>query len=99
MQLDQIILRPKADLILLQHTDNAGRTGVTPLGAAALDEKQSAALAVLLACCRDRLPPEPDKPPTTEVEQEIAELEYRLGQLRKALGAEAEPAGESFLQV
>ena len=30
-----------------------------------------------------RLPPLPDKPPQTEVEQEIAELEYRLEHLRE----------------
>jgi hypothetical protein len=31
------------------------------------------------------MPPEPDKPPRTEVEQKIAELEYRLEHLRKSL--------------
>ena len=85
MQLDQIILRPSADVILIQHSDSAGRSGVTPLAPASLDAKQTEALATFLALCRDRLPPEPDKPPRTEVEQEIAELEYRLEHLRKSL--------------
>ena len=85
MQLDQIILRPSADVILLQHTDSAGRSAVTPLAPASLDAKQAEALATFLALCRDRLPPEPDKPPRNEVEQEIAELEYRLEHLRKSL--------------
>ena len=89
MQLDQTILRPAADLILLQHTDSAGRSGSTVIQPASLEAKQSEALATFLALCRDRLPPEPDNPARAEVEQEIAELEYRLGQLRKSL----EPLG------
>ena len=56
-----------------------------PLPPASLDAKQTEALATFLAVCRDRLPPEPDKPPRTEIEQEIAELEYRLEHLRKSL--------------
>lgn len=86
MQLDQIILRPSADAILLQHTDSAGRSGVTPLASASFDAKQAEALATFLALCRDRVPAEPDKPPRTEIEQEIAELEYRLEHLRKSTG-------------
>ena len=86
MQLDQIILRPSADVILIQHSDSGGRSGVTPLPSASLDAKQAEALSTFLAVCRDRLPPEPDKPPRTEIEQEIAELEYRLEHLRKSIG-------------
>ena len=85
MQLDQIILRPTADLILLQHTDSAGRSGSTVIPPPSLDAKQAEALASFLALCRDRLPPEPDHPGRAELEQEIAELEYRLEQLRKSL--------------
>jgi hypothetical protein len=86
MRLDQIILRPSADVILLQHSDNLGGSGVTPLAPASLDTKQAEALANFLAVCRERLPPDPEKPPRTEIEQEIAELEYRLEHLRKSLG-------------
>src|ERR1041385_2127133 len=89
MQLDQIILRPTADLILLQHTDSAGRSGSTVIPPPSLDAKQAEALASFLALCRDRLPPEPDHPARAELEQEIAELEYRLGPLGEAL----QPAG------
>src|SRR5438309_1788283 len=85
MQLDQIILRPSANLILLQHSDSAGRTGAVLIDPASLDEPQSASLAALVDLCQKRLPPEPDKPPPSEVEQEIADLEYRLEQLRKSL--------------
>ena len=52
MQIDQIILRPSADVILLQHTDSAGRSAVTPLAPASLDAKQAEALATFLALCR-----------------------------------------------
>ena len=93
MQLDQIIMRPPADLILLQHTDSAGRSGVTVIPSASLDAKQAGALATFLALCRERVPPEPDKPPRPEVEQEIAELEYRLEHLRKSLDLAAVRAG------
>ena len=85
MQLDQIILRPLADVILVQHSDSAGRSGSTVIASVSLDAKQTEALATFLAVCRDRLPPEPDKPPRTEIEQEIAELEYRLQHLRESL--------------
>ena len=89
MQIEQIIVRPGAEAILVQHTDSAGRSGVTPIAPATLTKKQADALATFLALCHDRLPPEPDKPPRPEVEQEIAELEYRLEHLRKSLGAVA----------
>ena len=85
MQLDQIILRPSADVILVQHTDSVGRSGVLNIAPASLDAKQTDALATFLAACRERLPPEPDKPPRGEIEQEIAELEYRLEHLRKSI--------------
>ena len=55
MQIDQIIMRPHADLILLQHKDSAGRSGVTVIPSASLDAKQTEALATFLALCRERL--------------------------------------------
>src|ERR1051326_8888327 len=82
MQLDRIILHPSASLIVPQHTDRAVRIVIDP---ASLDEPQTAALAALIDLCQKRLPPEPDKPPPSEVEQEIAALEYRLEQLRKSV--------------
>jgi hypothetical protein len=95
MQLDQIILRPAADLILLQHSDSAGRSGTTVISPASLDAKQSEALATFLAVSRDRLPPEPENPVRGQIEQEIAELEYRLEQLRKSLAPLVPGASES----
>jgi hypothetical protein len=92
MQLDQIIMRPLSDLILLQHTDSTGRSGVTVIPSASLDAKQAEALATFLALCRERVPAEPDKPARPEVEQEIAELEYRLEHLRKSLDEPADAA-------
>ena len=87
MQIEQIILRPSEDVILVQHRDCAGRAGTVVLKTAVLDEKVAAGLAAFLGDCQGRLPAEPEKPPQTEVEQEIAELEYRLEHLRKSLGA------------
>ncbi len=86
MQIEQIILRPSEDVILVQHRDCAGRAGTVVVKTAALDEKVAAGLAVFLGDCQSRLPAEPEKPPQAEVEQEIAELEYRLEHLRKSIG-------------
>ncbi len=88
MQLDQIILRPSANLVILQHSDSAGRTGSVLIDPASLDPQQAASLAALVDLCQKRLPPEPDKPPPSEVEQEISDLEYRLEQLRKLIPPE-----------
>ena len=86
MQIDQIILRPAVNLIVLQHIDAAARTSAVLIDVAGLDVPQSGAFAALVDLCQKRLPPEPDKPPLTEVEQEIVELEYRLQQLRTSIG-------------
>jgi hypothetical protein len=85
MQIEQIIVRPEAKLILIQHTDSAYRSGVTVVPVGELSSVQVDALEVFLAFCRDKMPTEPDKPVPSEVEQEIAELEYRLEHLRKSL--------------
>ena len=87
MQIEQIIVRPSEDLVLVQHRDNAGRAGTVAVAVGKLDEKPAEGLKALLADCEGRLPAEPETPPQTEVEQEIAELEYRLEHLRKSLGA------------
>src|SRR5437763_15012295 len=89
MQIDQIILRPSANLIVLQHSDSASRAGAVLIDPASLDAAQAAALAALVDFCQKRLPREPDKPPPSEVEQEIADLEYRLEQLRKLVPSES----------
>lgn len=87
MQIEQIIVRPEAKLILIQHTDSAYRSGVTVVPVGELSPVQVDAFEVFLAFCRDRMPAEPDKPVPSEVEQEIAELEYRLEHLRRSLAA------------
>lgn len=95
MQINQIIVRPEAKLILIQHTDNAFRSGVTVLAVQDMKPEQVAALETILDCCWGKTPKEPEKPVPSEVEQEIVELEYRLEHLRKKLAghapAEAKP--------
>ena len=76
MQIEQIILRPSANLIVLQHTDSAGRTGAVLIDPASLDETQTTSLAALVDLCQKRLPPEPDKSFPPWVEPEIADLEF-----------------------
>ena len=56
------------------------------VAAGKLEAKPAEALAAFLVDCQGRLPAEPETPPQTEVEQEIAELEYRLEHLRKSIG-------------
>ena len=85
MQIEQIIVRPEAKLILIQHTDSAYRSGVTVVPVGDLSPPQVDALEEFLTFCRDKMPTEPDKAVPGEVEQEIAELEYRLEHLRRSL--------------
>ncbi|SRR5260221_7468074 len=63
MRIDQIILRPSANLIVLQHSDRAGRTGAVLIDPGSLNETQTGSLATLVDLCQSRLPLEPDKPP------------------------------------
>ena len=92
MQIEQIIVRPSEDLVLVQHRDNAGRAGTVSVAVGKLDDQPAEGLKAFLADCEGRLPAEPEGPEQTEVEQEIAELEYRLEHLRKSLGV-AVPVG------
>ena len=95
MQIEQIIVRPSEDLVLVQHRDNAGRAGTVAVAIGKLDGKPAEGLRAFLEDCEGRLPAEPEGPEQTEVEQEIAELEYRLAHLRgfvaPAVHAEAVP--------
>lgn len=88
MKMDQIIIRPEAGRVLVQHTDNAGRSGTTLVECRELNSAETAALEACLGFCNARLPKEPENPVPGEVEQEIAELEYRLGQLKEKLRVE-----------
>jgi hypothetical protein len=44
-------------------------------------------LATVVADAQQRLPKEQDRPNKDEIQQEIGELEYRLTQLQKSIGA------------
>jgi hypothetical protein len=83
MQIDQILVRPAENAVVIQFSDNVGRTTtiVHP-------SPDSGTVESLIADCRAQLPAETDHPAKSEIEQEIAELEYRLEQLKRSIGAE-----------
>jgi hypothetical protein len=76
MQIEQILIRLEDSVVNIQYRDNAGRGGIV-----AVDGKTIAAVATLIAEANKRVPTE-ERPDVTLVQQEIAELEYRLTQLK-----------------
>jgi hypothetical protein len=87
MKLQQIIIRPDdAHPVLVQHTNNAGRTEATLVDVDALASDEQTAVHVVVDLCAKAMPAEVETPVLSEVEQEIAELEYKLEHLRKSLG-------------
>lgn len=89
MHLDQMILRPEPKLVLIQHLDQAGRSGVTMVPLAKLTPAQAEAFGTLLALGQDQLPAEPDDPAVAAIKTEIATLEARLEVLRSSLAGAA----------
>ena len=89
MKIQQIIIRPDdAHPVLVQHTNNAGRTEATLVDLNALATDEQRAVHVVVDLCAKAMPAEAETPVLSEVEQEIAELEYRLGQLKQKLKVE-----------
>ena len=82
MQIDQILVRPQQNRVIIQFSDVAGRTNSKskPYAGNATAER-------LVAESQQELPPEAEHPAKSEIEQEIAELEYRLSQLKQSIGA------------
>ena len=64
-----------------------------------LKRRYSEGLKAFLADCEGRLPAEPEGPEQTEVEEEIAELEYRLEHLRKSIGVAVAVSAEAAVDT
>ena len=86
MQLHQIVVRPVengAEVIVLYLDAVGGRHNLT------FDGAGIAAVDQIIAECQRRLPPDTENPAKAEIEREIDQLEARLEQLRRAVGAPA----------
>ena len=81
MQIDQILVRPKDHSLIIQYSDNVGRSNNI-----VSDSTGNAHVAALMTEAQSKLPAEADRPDKTEIEQEIEELEYRLKQLKQSIG-------------
>jgi hypothetical protein len=81
MKLDQIIVRPEEETVLIQYSDDLGRSGriVAEVGAIP-------SAAALVAAAQARVPLEADRPDRPEIEKEIDQLEAQLELLRKSIG-------------
>jgi uncharacterized protein YceH (UPF0502 family) len=75
------LIRPKDNMFIVQYSDSAGRQNNL-----VVDSTGNSTIATLLADAQQRVPAEKDNPVKSEVEQEIAELEYRLTQLKQSIG-------------
>ena len=82
MQIDQIIVHPTDKTVLIEYSDNVGRTNNI-----SYDGAGNTTIAALISDAQQRVPREQDRPDKSEVEQEIEELEYRLTQLKLSIGA------------
>ena len=82
MQIDQILIRPRDEEIIAQHTNSIGRSGGTAIPYADLNQTQRSALTTLQGLVEAKLPPDP----SAQVVQEIADLEARLAELRQSIG-------------
>ena len=82
MQIHQILVRPRENTVVILYDDAVGsRHSVI------VDSSGNATVSALVAFCEQRLPADNSDPAKARIQQEIAELESRLTDLRNAIGA------------
>ena len=82
MQIHQILVRPADNTVIILYVDVVGnRNSIT------FDSTGNATVNALIADSQQRLPPDNANPARAEIQQEIANLETRLTQLKSAIGA------------
>jgi hypothetical protein len=81
MQIHQILVRPQGNTVIIVFVDPVGRRNTM-----VFDSTGNATVQALIDECQQRLPPDEEHPDKSEIEQEIAELEYRLTQLKQSIG-------------
>lgn len=81
MQLDQIIIRPTRNELLLQYSDEFKR----PINVT-LDATGNAAVAAIVADARQRTPLPQDRPDKAQIQKQIVQLEGRVRTLKQSIG-------------
>jgi hypothetical protein len=82
MQIEQIIIRPAREQLIVQYSDRAGRTSNLTVSTA-----NNASVAAVLADAANRLPTDAENPAKAEIQQEIGNLEDRIRLLKQSIGA------------
>ena len=80
MQIDQIIIRPAREQLIVQFSDRAGR--VNNIIASTTN---NASVAAVLADAASRLPCDAENPAKAEIQSEIATLEERVRLLKESI--------------
>ena len=81
MQIDQIIIRPAQELLIVQYSDATGRSNNFTLNTA-----NDANVAAIVSDAQGRLPSDSANPAKPEIQKEIADLENRIQVLKQAIG-------------
>jgi hypothetical protein len=81
MEIHQIVIRPHANSVIGLYDDGIGNRN-----SFVFDSTGNAAVAAVVALCKQKLPSDAENPAKAEIQREIASLESRLGQLKTAIG-------------
>lgn len=81
MQLHQIVIRPQEQKSFVLYVDAVGNRG-----SLFIDSKDLPAVAQVIAACEAKLPPDTENPNKQRIQEEMAMLEKRLTDLRRAVG-------------
>ncbi len=81
MQIHQLLVRPSENLVVVLYLDVVGRKD-----SVTFEIGDNQAVKSFIAECEGHLPPPSESPAKSEVEQEIAELEYRVRMLKESIG-------------
>ena len=81
MQIHQILVRPDDKKMIILYMDLVGRRN-----SIVSDTTNNAVVQQLITQCKAQLPADANNPAKNEIQQEISELEYRLGKLKESIG-------------
>jgi hypothetical protein len=81
MDIHQILIRPVEKAVIVLYVDAAGNRN-----SMVLDDNTIPGLQAVVAACREKLPSNQASPFKDKIEREIAGLEARLSELRRAVG-------------